>query len=162
DLAIGLPDRNVQADGLANGCVLIVSGRAPHATIRRLDGPAGAARFGAAIANVGDLSGDGRNDLAVGLPGLEEVRSYRSDNGGFLGSFTQAGSGSVLAVIGAAAPFGGERVLVIGAPSFGGGRVTAYRVSGGSSLWQRDGVASADLGAALAPAGDVDGDGLMD
>src|SRR5207249_3304930 len=68
DMAIGAPT----ADALV-GAVYLYRGVAPLATplpMPRLAGVAGpSAYFGHAITSIGDLSGDGYEDFAVGAPG---------------------------------------------------------------------------------------------
>jgi len=149
---------------------------------RDLAAPAGVARFGTALAGHGDLDGDGYADLAVAAydraTGTPRVLVYRGGASGMLGAPSQTltlpGSparmtpvelrmlGDVngddrsdLAVALPAASRDAGRVLLwLGSPA-------GLDPSGPVSL---DGPAAegARFGAAMAPAGDLDGDGLVD
>jgi hypothetical protein len=64
DLAVGAP---YFANSAQAGFVRIHSGKDGQ-TIRQIDGSSAADRFGASLANIGDVDGDGVDDLAVGAP----------------------------------------------------------------------------------------------
>ncbi len=151
DIAIGAP----QADfnGVDSGSVWIISahlppivgctqaspaGTCPWIKLNgltagqgyRIDGAAPGDQLGTSLAGVGDQSGDGIRDLAIGAAGA-------SPNG-------RTGSGEVVVVQGQANQV--TRNLATAPP-----------------LQEIDGpVAGAGLGASLAAAGDVDGDGRVD
>ena len=64
DLAIGAP---YIASSVQAGFVRIHSGKDGQ-IIRQIDGQSAADRFGASLTNIGDVEGDGVDDLAVGAP----------------------------------------------------------------------------------------------
>src|SRR5262249_19093881 len=127
--------------------------------------------YGAALADAGDLNGDGVHDLAVGAPGVNGDRGRVSIYlGGSPPAPTRAptphcggpGEHSGAAIAGAGDMNGdGRDDLVVGAP----GRDGECRLFlGGATLvpdatWS-DGQPGSQLGAALAGAGDMNGDGI--
>jgi len=128
DVAIGAP--NADEGEYRSGSVFIQYGPVGADTDlesadERLDGPDFYENAGSSLAGLGDVNGDGYDDLAVGSPGL-------------------AGGGTTGAVW-----------LLHGPPSTGtlDDEASAH-LTGGSS--------EDEAGAALAPAGDVDGDGYDD
>jgi uncharacterized protein (TIGR03382 family) len=111
DLVVGAPD--AVGTGGATGALAVVagetiaaSGGAPAATWW---GPEDGARLGAGVCGLGDVDGDGRDDLAVAAPSA----------GG--------GAGAVLVIAGAPAPawFGAAIAVVAGAPGEGLGSALA-------------------------------------
>jgi len=64
DWAVGVPGAWI--DGEARGCVLFLSG-SDQRVLKRIDGEMGNDWFGSSIQNVGDLDGDGIDDLAIGM-----------------------------------------------------------------------------------------------
>ncbi|MFG0319060.1 MAG: integrin alpha, partial [Planctomycetota bacterium JB042] len=153
---------------------------------RTLDGPEASARFGRAVAPAGDMSGDGFADVAIGAPyhdGQGMVDSGRvtvhlgspaglSPSAAFTDVTKKAGARLGFAL----APAGdldgdGLADLLAGAPSLvDHGFVLAYAGAlGGPKMpakaapWKVHGAQDEDdFGAAVATAGDVDGDGLSD
>jgi hypothetical protein len=145
------------------------------------------ARFGSAVASAGDVDADGYGDVVVGAPGYtrgqgEEGAAYvyaggpagpsadpswqtESDQGGAELGAAVAGAGDV--------DDDGFDDVVVAAPFFDGeqhadaGRLALYRGAepglSEAPFWQaQGGHASAELGFAVAGAGDVDGDGFDD
>lgn len=80
DVAVGAPPMRLADD--ARGFVVVLCGRTGK-LLRRIDAPIGGCWFGAALAAVGDVDGDGRDDLAIGgnfgaAPGLVAIHDPRT------------------------------------------------------------------------------------
>lgn len=147
----------------------------PAEPLFTLRGDAPGDRFGAALAQLGDLDGDGRPDFAVGAPraapnGLEtgRVRVHRGRDGAVLavldGDEPGERFGAALASLG---DVDGDGVpdFAVSSPRHGGsrGRVRVYSGATFQVLWARDGAAAAArFGATIAGIGDIDGDGMSD
>lgn len=181
DLLIGAPAGTTADPSLPGRAVLVfgsnpLGARAPVS----FSGPAPGARFGAAVAGLGDWSGDGRPDFAVGAPdannsaGLVELffGGSASPTLGFTLHGRTAGDNFGSAVAGAGRTHGGPRGdLLVGAPFNSDSQVWAgkvYLLLGGSPPdtipdMMYAGAAAGDFfGSALAGVGDVDGDGYDD
>ncbi len=177
DLAVGVPGDDL--GGLDRGGVLAVSG-ASGLVLARLSGLAAGDEFGTALAAAGDVDGDGREDLLVGAPHAElsaadsgvavlvsghsgfALDVYPGDSAGDLFGHAVAGAGDV----------DGDAVpdLLVGAP--GGTYARVLSGADGGTLWNvgrslySPGFEAltqpAGFGAAVAGAGDQDGDGQHD
>ncbi len=178
--------------GHDRGTALLVLGGPPGAEPRyqRLDEPAGAddAELGAAVAIVGDVDGDGLDDVVVGAPGTDEGRGraylYLGAPGGVRGPVLviddphgRAGDAFGATIVGAGDVDGdGFADVAIGAPTADG--TAAGELDRGKVLVLRGGptgLAGTDawlllageprpfdgFGTALS-AGDLDGDGFGD
>ena len=89
DFAVSAPGHVGDAGGpTVNGAVFVFSG-ASRALITTIQGIA--PLFGFSLLNVGDLTGDGMADLAVGSPGEAAVRLYSAASGNFLRIFSSSG-----------------------------------------------------------------------
>ncbi|MBP7149085.1 MAG: FG-GAP repeat protein [Acidobacteria bacterium] len=144
------------------------------------------AQFGSAVAAAGDVNGDGYADAIVGAPLFDDAEADEGRALVYHGSALGLQLSPALAIepdqpgaqLGTAvAPAGdingdGFADVAVGAPLFDGtladeGRVLAFRGSAGgvvaTAYFVRDGgEAGAHFGAALGPAGDVDGDGFAE
>jgi hypothetical protein len=168
------PDHD--ANGSASGRIYVVSG-ATGAAIPGMTftGPFAGARLGHAVADAGDVDGDGIHDIAGGSPGpvgtAGRVRIYSGADGSMIREVNGelAGDGFGYAVAGLGDTDGdGFGEIAVGAPgrdAGGSGAGRVYIVSGkdGSVLRFHDGAKAGErLGAGVGPAGDVDGDGAGD
>lgn len=170
DMAVGDPS----GAGFA-GEVSVFSGKS-GALILSLSGQVPGNEFGASLAGLGDLNGDGVPDLAVGVP-LSQVAGPGSGRV----ELRSGADGSLIDTLhglGFDSHFGaslthlddvdgdGVRELFVGAPRAGfDHRGAAFIYSGATRilLQSLEGQAKDDFfGTAVSSAGDVDGDGLAD
>lgn len=127
DFAVGVPGKDIGGeDGIANvGLVYIFSGKT-GALLRTLNDPprggaeAGAA-FGSAIANAGDVNGDGVTDVLIGAPGEGRAYLFNGKTGALLLSIVSPVSEAVPSfgyAVSGGQDFNRDRKpdLVIGAP----------------------------------------------
>jgi len=139
--------------------------------LNQLDGANAGDRFGYAVADAGDVNGDGNDDFIVGAPyadpgGVQDAGSvfvysgttqallYQKDGGAAGGWFGRAVSG------GGDVDGDGKDDFIVGAPSVG----SAYVYSGatGNLLFQKNGIAQYSFGFSVAMGGDADADGRGD
>jgi hypothetical protein len=197
DLVVGAPEF-AGPEGPRSGAIYVFNGPLSPGTLSVAT--ADAVRWGSAnffmlygsLANVGDMNGDGNDDLLVGTPRLLNNSSQMTGgalllHGPITGSSTISAasadaafhgenlSGNAGAAVGSG-DFNGDgfRDLLIGAPNEGGNGASAgvvYVVNGPvlgeSDLANADarllGAAAYDLaGSVVAGAGDTDGDGIED
>lgn len=182
--ADGADDFAVGAPGTANGQgrVHVYSG-STTALLYTFDGAAAGDHYGSAMCGVGDVDGDGRDDLAIGAPrgvkwfsfaagGYVEVRS------GATGAVVRTITGPPLplgfgAALAGGADFSGDGVgdLIVGAPGGNGAAGGAFVHSGASGALLRTHLPQGNppafgfgptLGFSVAILGDVDGDGVVE
>jgi hypothetical protein len=164
------------ADSFFGGAVATLTHLVVQPAPQALDavGTAAGGQFGAALATLSDVQGDGAPEIAVGAPGVaaEKGRVTVHDGANFavLRTFDGAAAGdrfgAALAGVGDQDGDGFVDLLVgvprsdVGSPN--AGAVRLYSLATGL-LVELPGSASADeFGRALADAGDLDGDGLHD
>jgi len=179
--SIALPDLN--GDGLrdvaaaawawpsnqAIGQVLVLSG-ADGSTLGHFEGSAPGESFGYALAELPDLDGDGKPELAIGAPGDIALKGHVAivspATGETLfemdGTVTGDRYGMALAAVGDR-DGDGVTELAVGAPWWNSrtGRVLVVSPVTGKSLWNLQGHAAGDhFGEALQAVPDLTGDGL--
>jgi len=178
----GVPDlllgaSNASPGGRAEAGLVQVRSGATGEILRQLDGAEASAFFGQAVANVGDLDGDGVDDFAVAAPsaspaGMQDAGSvfvysgasgqllYRWDGPESFGAFGSAVAG------GGDVDGDGVPDVIVGAPGSSPGGVpvagSAFVFSGatGALLFRWDGAErDGTLGQSVAILGDLTGDG---
>jgi len=189
DLLLGTPDADFEFDDIFQGTVTVhdlgIVRIVDGATLNDLFVTGGIdedERYGAAACATGDVSGDGRGDVAIGIPGARKVVILRPAplpiGPPFLDTTIEAdpndpayeGFGSSLALLGDVDGFGKPDLLIgspdaqtLGQPA---GRVSAIRLEGLADpfaqtvLWERSST-GLELGGAVAGA-DLDGDGFVE
>jgi hypothetical protein len=179
-LAAGSPDATValwvgapQASGTGSVRGLAANG----ATVVEWVGHELGARFGACLTELGDLDGDGAAELAIAAPGSAEggmASGLATVFSGADGSPLWSASGGPFDGYGTSITAvedldgDGRAELAIGVPfdddgGFNAGAVELRSGATGALLWRALGSGVGDrFGERVAPAGDVDGDGLGD
>lgn len=138
--------------------------------LRTIDGQIVGGGFGFAVTGLGDVTGDGVPDLAVGAPqeaGSGRVHIHSGSNGSLhqtlTGSFPFGFFGAALARL---PDVDGDGVgeLIVGAPGHlaGAGRVAVFSGATGTLVFDCIGQIGENLGQSVAAAGDHDGDGFID
>ena len=172
DVIIGTP--HTDYGGITDaGSVSVYSGR-NGSLLLQWHGAFASCGFGTAVANAGDINGDGHSDVIVGAPsGSNAVFVYSGATGSLLAQLngTTAGDrfGGQVANAGDA---NGDGIndIVIGATGTtsptgrtNAGSVYVYSGSTFSQLWRQDGYKADDLlGYSVGHAGDLNGDGFDD
>ncbi len=183
----GLPDFATGAPWHSNntanpGHVYVCKGSTAE-LLYTLTGQFGGDDFGTAVANAGDVDGDGVNDILVGAPDFVSTGGHDSGSTpGFVEVHSGATGALLLHVDGDVAGdmFGasvsavndidgdGIEDFAVGAHGFdgaasNGGMVRMLSGASGATLWTRAaGQANSGYGTRLATVGDVDGDGDLD
>ncbi|MCG3133775.1 MAG: hypothetical protein HMLKMBBP_01027 [Planctomycetes bacterium] len=130
-----------------------------------VDGSAGD-ELGSVMSRVGDVDGDGLDDLAVGLPAQDLVLVFSGSDGSTLHKLTGTGSSKFGACVAAAGDVDGDGLadIAVGATAdSSNGAVHVFSGKDGSTIASCYGDYSGDeFGSAIACVGDQDGDGLDD
>lgn len=176
DYLVSAPYANPGATDSA-GSVYVHSG-ATNELLFQFDGNRSFDQFGAALANAGDVNGDGIEDIIVGAPKVDSFILGLARNGSAY-VFSGANGGLLYRIegsqdsesLGAAVSGAGDVDMdgfddfIVGAPGYNSFHGTARVHSGatGAVLFQFDGVDPAgQLGATVASPGDVNNDGHAD
>ncbi len=178
DLAIGLPDADTAA-GPDAGRIQIHSGSG-GLLLRTVDGAVSSARLGSVIARLGDLDGDGRDEIGLGMPDADGPAGA----GAGIAQIVSPRSAMPLAVFHGEAP--GERFgaaiagdadldrdgvpdFVIGAPGAspggrtGAGQANLYSGSSRLEIERFAGLRAVEaLGSSIAILDDMSGDGSLE
>jgi hypothetical protein len=174
DLLLGVPGKDIGGeDGLSNvGLAYVFSGKTGQ-VIRTLNHPslggaeAGAA-FGSAVANAGDINGDGVTDILIGAPGDGHVFVFSGKTGDLIFTIVSPVEDSLPsfgAAVAGGKDFNRDRKpdFVVGAPLQAGLRGAAYIFNGSDGSLQRSLVPAtrqpfAKFGASLIVSDDLTGD----
>ncbi|MCZ6834350.1 MAG: integrin alpha, partial [Planctomycetota bacterium] len=176
DILVGAPKYDKPASNA--GAVYVISGK--NSQLKILTGEKKNDKFGSAVAGVGRINNDNRDDFIVGAPNRDaggrkdsgRVYVYSAKKYKLL--YTLNGKrawdkfGSALAGVGRSDP-GLKPFFVVGAPKFdsskgkNSGRVYAFDSKNGTQLWAKNGpMEEALLGSSVADAGDLNCDGRSD
>jgi FG-GAP repeat len=177
EFAVSAPQRSFNGQARA-GVVFLISAVEPR-TLSRFFGLQPDTQLGTSLANIGDVNGDSRADLAIGAPGravgggagagVVFVFSMADRRMLYQLAGTAAGEGFGTVVAGGGDVNGdGRPDLVVGAPHAAvegradAGRVQVFSGPDGRPLLTLAGNTGDQLGSAVAFAGDVNGDGRAD
>ena len=173
--ADGFADVIVGSPGMENGGMQVTGAITVYsgfdgAVLHQIFGDGVDDEFGASVSGVGDLDADGHDDFGGGT-GLNQTNGYARVFSGFDGSVilnypSGETPGASLGVrVAAAGDVNGDGYddALFGAPGVGDGEVEVISgYDGASLLLVAPTVTGGGFGTAVAPAGDVDGDGLGD
>lgn len=156
--------------GSFTGAIYLVSGRS-MTILRRIDGPAGAAYFGAWLGSLGDVDGDGVCDVFASDEGGSGAVHVFSGADGHEITVVNGSTGDAVAPACALDDLDGDgvRELLVGAPShfdasgLSVGAVFVVSTATGAVLREQDGTYDHEyFGSIVAALGDLDGDGVRD
>jgi hypothetical protein len=159
------------------GAVRIYSG-ATGAILRQIDGDAANDALGSALASAGDLNNDGAPDILIGAwqadtNGVDAgvVKVFSGSSGAVLRTISGGAPGQALGFsVDALGDINGDGVrdIIVGVPgdaalATNAGSLRVYSGASGQLLAQaRSSIAGAQLGFAVASAGDINADGVSD
>lgn len=180
DLLVGVPRYDNPLDGgfaLDTGAVFLFHGKGSGQfdstpSWKGVGGPG--SEYGASVAGLGDVTGDGVADFAVGAPGEDAVHVYTGAGNtvGLLGKLAPQYPGEFGASVARAGDVNrdGYADLAVGAPTAsisqsGEGAVYIYlggAAGFGAPFVSGGGAIGAKLGTSVAGGGDINGDGFSD
>ena len=173
DFLVGVPGKDVGDEFSRVGVAYIYSG-ADGSLIRTLNDPAADedARFGFAVANAGDVDGDGVSDALIGAPGHSEAFVFSGRTGSLIFTIPSPAA-EKLPSFGYAVAGGkdvnndGKPDFVIGAPLLKNSQGGVFIFNGSDGTLSRrlripTSQKSARAGASVAAIDDVTGDGRPD
>jgi hypothetical protein len=161
DIVVGAPLVDNGAFALSNSGEATVFSGAGGAPLFVLSGTVSNEQLGVSVAGAGDVNADGFADVIVGAAG--QVKVFTGPTGTLLHTFTGSGSfGQAVETVGDVNGDGADDVVVgnMGG-GFGAGEATVYSGLAGSIL-QTFGGSGGQFGEAVAPARDVNADGIPD
>lgn len=169
DVMVGSPHADL--GGADSGAARVFSGSDGSVLHLFVGGQAGV-RAGTAVGSLGDANADGLADVVVGAPmdagGFGAVRVHSGVDGAVLQLFVGAAPVPGLLFGNNVAALGdldgdGTRELAVGEPLWNHGKVHVYSGARGSTLFVLDPDSFTwEMGASIADAGDVNGDGFDD
>ena len=173
DFLVGAPGKDIGEEFSRVGVAYIFSG-ANGSVLRTLNDPAGEddSRFGFAVANAGDIDGDGVADALVGAPGQSSAFVFSGRTGSLIFNIASPAA-EKLPSFGYAVAGGkdlnndGKADFVIGAPLLRESQGAVFIFNGSDGTLQRrlkvpTAQKSARVGAAVAVTSDITGDGRPD
>lgn len=156
----GHDDFVVSCPYAGNGILTIYSGMT-GSVIQYIAATETDARFGVTLARLSDVTGNGIDEVIVGMPGTSKVSVFDLSTGDLIHVLSKASSGFGWAVANAGDTDGnGSEDILVGA----GQADRAYLFDGesGANLGTLAGIAGSQFGASVAGAGDVNLDGYAD
>lgn len=170
EVVVGAPLEYSPDYDVHGGAVHVYSGATGTQISSRVSWVDGVA-YGWSVAGCGDLTGDGRAEFVVGVPGWYgsgEVILRQAFDGSYVDSVSSPIAGERLgASVSNVGDTDGDGTVdfLVGAPADGaGGAGRAFVISGATwtQTWTTQGPPASNLGASVARIGDVDGDGRPD
>lgn len=165
DIVAGSPFGSIDAAGR----VRVYSG-ADWSTLLDREGNQANSLAGWSVSGLGDVNGDGHDDIVIGTPyfdgplggGSGRIEVISGATGGVLYAKTTLGGSELGYCVASAGDVDGDGVTDIAAGAPGAGRVTIFDGADGSVIRHLFGSAAGKFGRAVADVGDVNLDGVDD